>query len=89
MLRFSLKGSRAALRGGPQPLDRISRSLGGLSAGLIKRLDPRILWCMLPAQEIAHFFGYTAACHLSCRLKSDRVLVGFRKDGNLGAALAS
>ena len=25
---------------GPQPLDRISRSLGGLSAGLVKRLVP-------------------------------------------------
>ena len=31
------------VRGGPQPLDRISRSLSGLSAGLVKRLDPRTL----------------------------------------------
>ncbi len=34
-------------RGGSQPLDRISRSLG-LSAGLVKRLDPRTLWCRPP-----------------------------------------
>ena len=37
---------------GPQPLDRISRSLSGLSAGLIKRLDPRTLWCKPPTVSV-------------------------------------
>ena len=40
------------LRDGPQPLDRISRSLGGLSAGLVKRLDPRTLWCKPPTVSV-------------------------------------
>ena len=43
-VRLIRPGERAEWdRGGPQPLDRISRSLSGLSAGLVKRLDPRTL----------------------------------------------
>ena len=45
-------GQTALTRGGPQPLDRIPRSLSGLSAGLIKRRDPRTLRCKPPTVSV-------------------------------------